>query len=237
MFNEFLIIIKSKNIQFGYNQEDSGELLLLLLDIIDDKYIYNLFQHKYKCDMYCKSCKNLKEVAYDTSVQFEIDLNEINDKYLKYNIDNNLSNLNKYIRNNYSEVSNYKCPKCQSENIIKLNRLLIIPTIIIINLNKYNKKSVYNYPIDLIFINQSMKNQYTYKLISTIEHSGSMNYGHYISNSIRKNHEYNSSNNPLYNIYTLNDNSYQKGNLQPKENTYILIYHYIETTDYIETTN
>ena len=77
-----------------------------------------------------------------------------------------------------------------------------------------------------------MNNIYKYKLISTIEHSGSMNYGHYISKSIRKNHEYNKSDDPLCNIYTLNDNSYQKGNLQPESNTYILIYHYIETIDY-----
>ena len=55
MFNEFLISIKNKNIKFGYNQEDSGELLVLLLDVINDNYIYNLFYNKYRCDIYCKN--------------------------------------------------------------------------------------------------------------------------------------------------------------------------------------
>ena len=42
LFNEFLSMIKNKNIHFGFNQEDSGELLIILLDIIDNDSTFNL---------------------------------------------------------------------------------------------------------------------------------------------------------------------------------------------------
>lgn len=234
LFNEFLNIIKNKNIHFGYNQEDSGELLLLLLDIIKDPYIYSLFTHKYKCDIYCKSCKKIIGIKEDESIQFEMDIEEINNNYLKYQIDQHLNNLNKYIRNNYSELLGFKCKQCKESNTIKINRLITIPTIIIVNLNKYNKKYDYKYPIELTFINKNLNNMYKYKLVSTINHSGTMNYGHYIAKSIRKNHEYKNNTDSLYDIFLLNDNSYQKSNFKSDSNTYILFYHYIETLELYE---
>lgn len=232
LFNEFLNIIKNKNITFGYNQEDSGELLILLLEIINDPYINNLFMHKYQCDIYCKDCKKLKNIVNDTSIQFEIDLDVINTNYLQFQIDKNLSNLNKYIRNNYSELLNYKCEYCNLSNCIKINRLINVPTIIIINLNKYNNKINYQYPIELQFINDNLNNIYKYKLISTINHSGTVNFGHYISKSIRKKHNISLNNESLYDTYLLNDNSYEISNFKSDITTYILIYHYIETVDY-----
>lgn len=234
LFNEFLNIIKNKNIQFGYNQEDSGELLLLLLDIIKDPYINYLFNHKYKCDIYCKTCKKIIGIKEDESIQFEMDIEEINNNYLKYKTDSHLNNLNKYIRNNYSELIGFNCKYCKNNNTIKINRLVTVPTIIIINLNKYNKKYDYKYPMELCFINQNLNNIYKYKLISTISHSGTMNYGHYISNAIRKNHEYKHSSDLLYDTFLLNDNSYQKSNFKSNNNTYILFYHYIETIENYE---
>jgi ubiquitin C-terminal hydrolase len=234
LFNEFLNIIKNKNIKFGYNQEDSGELLILLLDIINDPYITNLFTHKYKCDIYCKKCKKITGIKEDESVQFEMDINEINNNYLKFQIDKNLHNLNKYIRNNYSDLLDFQCKECHSKNMIKINRLSLIPTIITIVLNKYHKKYDYNYPMELYFINKNSNKSYKYKLISTINHSGTINYGHYISKAIRKNHEYKQHNDPVYDYYLLNDNSYQKTNMKSELNSYILFYHYLETIDYYD---
>ena len=79
--------------------------------------------HKYKCDIYCKNCKNIINIKNDTSVFFEVDINEINNNFLKYEIDKNLSNLNKFIRNNYSELDSYECLQCKnSTRNIKINR-------------------------------------------------------------------------------------------------------------------
>jgi len=232
LFNEFLILLKNKNLHFGYNQEDSGELLLLLLDIINDEYIYNLFYHKYKCDIYCKSCKNIVNIKDDISVQFEIDNKSINSKFLKSNLNKNLNNLNKYIRNNYSECTDYICQKCKKNNsCIKINRLLLTPTVIVLNFNKYAEKSLYNYPLELFFINTDKNKKFNYKLISSIHHSGNNNFGHYVTKSIRKVVENNDIQN---NIYLLNDTSYQTDSFKPDKDSYILFYHYVDSIDYFE---
>ncbi len=233
LFNEFINNIKNKNIHFGYNQEDSGELLILLLEIINDDYINNLFLHKYKCDIYCLSCKYTYSIKDDISIQFEIDINAIDNCYLNYKIDIDLSNLNKYIRNNYSELIDYECKKCKKKKCIKLNRLIKIPTIVIINLNKYLKKIYYNYPIELNFKQPDLNKQFKFKLISTINHSGSQNFGHYISKSIRKNNIINITD-PTTNVYILNDNSYNTTNFKSDINTYMLIYHYNELINFID---
>ena len=73
-----------------------------------------------------------------------------------------------------------------------------------------------------------------YKLISTINHSGSQNFGHYITKTIRKNHEYKHCTDKEFDIYLLNDTSYQKDNFKSDSNSYLLFYHYIETCDYFD---
>ena len=230
MFNEFLISIKNKNIKFGYNQEDSGELLVLLLDVINDNYIYNLFYNKYRCDIYCKNCKNIKNIKDDISIQFEIYDKIVDSNFLQSKLDTNLHNLNKYIRNNYSEFSDFSCEKCNNKgNCIKINRLLLIPTIITINFNKYSEKNNYIYPTELFFINIKESKKYNYKLISTINHSGNTNSGHYISKGFRKKIH----NNIISNVvYKMNDSSYDEDSLKPENETYIIFYHYAETVDY-----
>lgn len=234
LFNEFIKNIKQKNKKFGYDQEDSGELLVLLLEIINDKFINNLFLHKYKCDIYCKECKKMINISNDTNIFYEVNINEINNNYLKFEIDKNLDNLNKFIRNNYSEMSNYKCTKCNSIDCIKINRLSLVPTIIVINLNKYINKYNYQYPMELFFINKQLKNKYKYKLISTINHSGNQNFGHYVTKSIRKNHESEHITNKEIDIYLLNDTSYQKDTFESDTNSYLLFYHFIESIEYYD---
>jgi len=230
LFNEFLVLIKNKNIHFGYNQEDSGELLLLLLDVIDDKYIYNLFYNKYKCDFYCKLCKNMTSIKDDISIQFEICPETIESSIIKSNLTENLHTLNQYITNNYSECDDFLCSYCKKSGAcIKINRLLLAPSIVVINLNKYSEKKIYKYPTELFFINTTEHKKYNYKLISSIHHSGNMNFGHYISNSIRKN----TKNNKIsHDIFELNDSSYQIGSFKPDKNAYILFYHYSDSIEY-----
>ena len=230
MFNEFLMSIRNKNIKFGYNQEDSGELLILLLDVINDKFIYNLFYNRYKCDFYCTNCKKLKNIKDDISTQFEIYDKIVDNNYLQSKVDANLHNLNKYIRNNYSECNDYTCDKCNIKgHCIKINRLVLVPTIIVINFNKYSEKNNYKYPMELYFINDKENKKYNYRLISTINHSGTTNSGHYISKGVRK-HIIND--NIINIIFKMNDSSYDICSLKPDNDTYIIFYHYIDTVDH-----
>lgn len=230
MFNEFLMAVRNKNIKFGYNQEDSGELLVLLLDIINDKYIYNLFFNKYRCDFYCTNCKKIKNIKDDVSIQFEIYDKIIDNNYLESKIDSNLHNLNKYIRNNYSECDDYTCNTCNIKGrCLKINRLVLAPTIIVVNFNKYSEKNNYNYPQELFFINEKDNKKHNYKLVSIIDHSGNMNSGHYTSKGLRK---HIIGDNIANLIYRMNDSSYDVSSFKPENDTYILFYHYVNTIDY-----
>ncbi len=233
LFSNFLKKLKQKKINFGFDQEDSGELLLLLLEVINDKYIYNLFMHKYRCNIYCRDCKNMINISNDVNTFFEMNIDEINNNFLKSEIDCNLDNLNKYVRNNYSELENYKCNNCHVyDDCIKINRLILTPTIIIINLNKYSKKGEYTYPLQLIFKNKKQQNIYYYNLISTINHSGNQNFGHYVTKTIRKKIEDSKSEDFKSDIYLLNDTSYEVSNFDSNLNVYLLFYHFVKQESY-----
>ena len=66
-------------------------------------------------------------------------------------------------------------------------------------------------------------------MISTINHSGNTNSGHYISKGFRKKIH----NNIISNVvYKMNDSSYDEDSLKPENETYIIFYHYAETVDY-----
>lgn len=225
LFNEFLQLVKITNSNFGYNQEDAGELLTLLLDIIDDNYIYNLFYNKYKCDIYCKKCKFISNVQDDIATQFIVEIDNINILTLKSEIDKDLHPLNKHIKNNYSECEGWKCKQCDKEKTIKINRLLLVPTIIIIVFNKYNEKKNYNYPLEISFINKLENKKHNFKLVSSIHHNGNMNFGHYYVKSLRVN-------NNQIKPYKLNDTYYISDNLKPEDNSYIIAYHYIDSVEY-----
>jgi hypothetical protein len=173
---------------------------------------------------------NLNNLIDGQYLDLLIDNKAINNNILSYKIDSNLHNLNKYIRNNYSEFSDYTCEKCNNKgNCIKINRLLLIPTIITINFNKYSEKNNYIYPTELFFINGKENKKYNYKLISTINHSGNTNSGHYISKGFRKKLHNNNVSNV---VYKMNDSSYNEDSLKPENDTYIIFYHYVETVDY-----
>ena len=225
LFNEFLQLIKNKNITFGYNQEDAGELLIILLDVLDDKYIYNLFYNKYKCDIYCKKCKKSKEIADDIAIQFELDVDNIPKFTLQSKIDKDLHSMNKYIKNNYSDLEDLECEYCKEKKMIKLNRLLLVPTIILVLFKKFSEKQSYNYPLEIYFINKTENKKHNFKLVSSIHHNGNMSSGHYYTKSLRNYKKQVTS-------YLLNDIHYEQSNLQPEDNSYILAYHYVESVEY-----
>ncbi len=227
LFNEFSILLKNKNIEFGYSQEDCGELLILLLDMINDDYIYNLFYSKYQCDIYCKNCKHITSIKHDINIEFEIDVDNITRFYLNSEVDKNLSDLNKFIRNNYSNCDGYICKACNKNNIIKINRLKLIPTIITIVFNKYTEKKYFKYESELSFIDKIKNVKHNYILISSIHHDGNMNYGHYFIKTYRNDYEKKKNC-----IFEINDSIFEKSTFEPINNTYILFYHYNNTVPY-----
>lgn len=226
LFNLFMSKIKRKNKEhsnFGFNHEDVCELLTLLLEVINDDYVSSLFLHKYKCNLFCLDCRKSKEVKEDIGFIFSVSIRDVNHNFIKSNIQSTESNLTKYIRNNYSHCSGVNCGHCGSDKIIKTNRLLNVPTIILISFDKYESKYLYNYPSSINFINSvKEKNKHMFSIVSTIHHNGNKNFGHYYAKCKRGDEWYN-----------CNDMGISSDiSILPEQNVYVIAYHYLDTIEY-----
>ncbi len=234
LFNLFMSKIKNKfnknsmYSDFGYNQEDCCEFITILLDVINDSFVYNLFKHTYKCKLFCLQCRKSKEINEDYGYIFNVSPKLIEKNCIKSKIAANIEehSLVKYIRNNYSICQGVTCSECGSKEIIKTSQLLNVPSIILISLDKYNSKYMFEYPFALEFINRiEQKNKHIFKCVSTIHHNGNKNFGHYYSKCVRKD-----------GWYVLNDISISKAeskeSIAPENNVYVVAYHYFDSLDY-----
>lgn len=214
----------------GTGQEDMGEFLIFFIETIRNKYIEKLFVHKYQCDILCINCKNIKNIQDDISYQFEIPLDTEYSYELQYLNKEKVDtiNISNYIRNNISHISEGICEKCNFKSLVKLNRLKYIPTILVINFNKYKHKKIFDFPKFIEYDNKSINKKYIYILISSTEQSGNQNSGHYIAKSTRK---YFDSNSIVNKTYKFNDISYQEHSIEPTINSYIIFYHYYNSID------
>lgn len=234
ILQELIITYKKKNLNcniLGNNQEDVNEFLLMFIESMDNKEIEKLFIHKYKCDIYCTNCKKLTKIPNDISYQFEIPL-DINDSYELENLNNNEKkeiNITNYIRNNVSKIIYKNCEECKKNNtLLKINRLRYIPTILILNFNKFKQKKLFNFPKYIEYDNKIIKKKYIYQIISVCEHSGNMNGGHYICKSKRKNiNETNITNKS----YIFNDRNFNLSSIEPTINSYVVFYHFNNSID------
>jgi len=212
ILKEIIRLKRKNNNKFNFlGQQDVSECITFIIESLNDNNIYKMFYHKYKCDILCSNCKYTSSIQDDISYQFEISMNE------KINI------LSKNIRLNISQLVDYKCEQCKNiNNCNKINRLQYIPPILIINLNKYFNKELYDFKKNLIFYNDDIKKKYIYTIVSIIEHGGNQFSGHYISKSIKK-----SENNKIK-AYLCNDSHYIESNLNPALNSYLLFYNLIK---------
>lgn len=213
LFNEFIKEYRRKNPgkTFGNGQEDSGEGLHLILDCINDKGLYKYFTHRYINKIVCINCSRVISKNLDEGC-----IVEIPPAFKGLKTEENPDKLNNYIRH-YSTSLNYKCSKCSNNKCFSVYQLSYSPEILVIMFNKYYNKTIVEFPTELVF--PSINNtQIKYKLISKIEHSGSMSGGHYWAHCYRKGDEKNR-------FYNLNDTSVSQGDTQSNYSTYILFYH------------
>lgn len=192
--------LKKQVPNFGNGQESASEALTLLLNSINNKELNNMFIHRFKYTIKCNNCSYITEQIKDHSILFELfHISEVSvDSMCHYK----------------TNLDDYKCEKCNNIGAVKDATLTMLPEIIICLFNVYHIKKIHNFPKVLEFpgINRAMK----YIVIGQIEHSGSLNGGHYWARAIRKD-----------GIYLFNDISYSKSIIEPTQNTYIIIYHLI----------
>jgi ubiquitin C-terminal hydrolase len=213
-------------IHFGNGQESAHEVFVLLLDMMEpvdsetENYpllssinspITKLFLHKCEWNLYCISCKNSISKKIDYGVIFDM-----------HHIDmqkhtNTPADFSKLIKQHISSVEGYKCPTCSGESICRIYNLKRIPEIVFCSFNIYyqeNRKIRY-FPPYLEFKTNSEGDKYIFKLISQIEHSGSLHGGHYWAKCLRNGDK----------VYELNDMGISPSMFQSTPYTYMVIYH------------
>lgn len=216
------------NIRFGNGQESAHEVFVLLLDMMEpedpetenfpllssiNSPITKLFLHKCEWTLYCISCKKIISKKIDYGVIF--DMHHIDTHTGKKNTPLDFSKL---IKQHISSVEGYKCPTCLSESICRIYNLKRIPEIVFCSFNIYfqeNRKVRYIPPY-LEFKTNNEEDKYIFKLISQIEHSGSLNGGHYWAKCLRNG-----------GVYELNDMGISPSSFQSSPSTYMIIYHIV----------
>jgi len=184
---------------FGQGQESASEAFTLLINTINNPILTNLFLNRSKYTIQCLYCNYTTKEIHDYSIVLNM-----------FHSDT-ITNENLLIQKNI--INDYKCDNCGKQKILKTIRLTMLPEIIFITFNIYYIKKIHNFPI---FIHLSKSNLH-YKLVSQIEHSGNLSGGHYWAKVLRKNSTY----------YLCNDSFYEKTDIKPSANTYIILYHLI----------
>jgi ubiquitin C-terminal hydrolase len=215
-FNEFIQMIKHNNIDgiistlilnefrtknFGNGQESASEAFTLLLNHINNSELNSLFTSRYRYIVKCNKCNYITP--------------EVSDHSFIINIFNSNALAENNILNQIGFLEDYKCDNCKQNGCFKQSKLTMLSEILIFSFNVYYEKKIHYFPNTLIFPGKNGI-KLTYKLISQIEHSGSLSGGHYWSRVLRKD-----------GVYLCNDNSYSKSSFSPTEGTYLVCYHLV----------
>jgi uncharacterized UBP type Zn finger protein len=200
--------IRKPHINFGIGQDSAGEAIIHLIDMLevpksDFKIspITLLFEHRINKSIYCKHCKKIVMTTFDTGVTF----NDF-DKEKSSLLFNNCQD---------TKLQDYKCDVCKNNNTCVLTETLsVVPEIIVMRFNIYDHQNRKVNTLKKSFTIPGTDELFTYKLLGYVEHSGTLNGGHYWATCVRKKE-----------VYTLNDMSVNKTAFTPSENIYLAIYH------------
>ena len=221
---------------FSGGQQCARESLYLLLDMMENLYdIHQLFTHRTESKLLCSKCNIWSDAIKDTQIIFDVQADlkiEQLDLFSKIDPNYNKSmDMNDFLNNHNGYVDdNHKCFSCKEKcEKYKTTQLVMIPEILVVLSKKYSpdgRKKINimtEFPKELIFNglpeNESNKPEdavkIKYEAVAQIEHSGSLNGGHYWAVCKRNDNEW----------YNINDENFTKSNFQPTSNTYIVFYH------------
>lgn len=211
--------------QFAAGQQCTVEGFNILLQTMENmKNIQNLFLHRRRNKLYCtncnKWCSEVNEMNNFFEVEPEFKLQQ-SDKFKIKN--NNQMNLNSFLLTQNTYVDKHHiCSLCNYVGEkYKTSQLVMVPEILFVMSKKYKydqsggrKLDIYtDFPEELVFKGNDNK-QMIYKAVAQIEHSGSLNGGHYWAICKRNNK-----------WYYVNDMSVSEDKFNPTNNTYVVIYH------------
>lgn len=174
----------------------------MLLKIIEDLNLENLFELKIEKSFYCMNCNNIVSIKKDVSYINNISLNP----------DALSKNFTKKINTDLNYIDDYQCNKCkQKTKLIILNNLDKTSELFIISFNKYIKKDLVEFPETILLTDKKIP----YQLIGIINHIGSYQSGGHYWAEIKRNSGY-------YNIDDTSINKIDKFNII--KNNFILFY-------------
>lgn len=216
------------SINFGSGQESAHEVFILLLDMMEPQEIdapengiitsirspiTKLFLHKCEWNTCCIECKKSISKKIDYGVIFDMHhIDFMQQRGEEVNTPIGFSNL---IKTHVSPLEGYKCPTCNNDSVCRIYNLKRIPEIVFCSFNIYyqpNRRIRY-FPPYLEF-DATKGAKMAFKLIAQIEHSGSLNGGHYWARGLRGD-----------GVYNLNDMSVSPSEFQSTSFTYMIIYH------------
>jgi ubiquitin C-terminal hydrolase len=196
---------ENKRTLLHHQQEGFHEGLTFLIEALTDAdpTVADLFNIRYKMDIECRSCKNVKEGPQEKpNLMFHL-FEE--DPILQDALDSK-TKIEEYIRRHVNIPEDYKCEKCKAINKVEtiLNpdgsqtkkiaphvrqyyRLARISSIIILVFNKYDEKKYKFFPESLDF--ESKTGNLHYELVSQVEHYGTKFGGHYLTKCRRPTNE------------------------------------------------
>ncbi len=156
----------------GRHQEDAHECMIRLFDILIKEYknkaVYNKFTIHFKTTVRCNKCDYLNNT-------------EFTDQYaiLNYPTKKNkftLSELFQYYLQ--EELLESECEKCRHVSVSKCTKITKLPQVLIIVFSKFNQLNKGVLVSKKININLN-GTDYLYILTSRINHTGTLNSGHY----------------------------------------------------------
>jgi hypothetical protein len=238
-------------VRFGGGMECASEALVHLLDMMEpptapvedgaalaaqsaESPITQLFLHRFRCNLHCRTCKKIVSVETDNAVVFNL-----------FHIDRmrdppaTVADFSKSVRTHAHVTTDYVCPACHEarraaaaaqgrdpNTVEKLQTaacriydLTMIPEIIFCAFNAYvgyggNRLPRY-FPerIELPALDGGLL---VFRLVAQIEHSGTIAGGHYWARCARAGDR----------VFLLNDQGVSKSAFTPTTYTYIVAYHY-----------
>lgn len=194
----------------SFNQCSASEGFIMFLDMLKSDDIFSLFRNRFIHNIICTHCKKVVSEKEDESCQIEL--------FDNYNPQTE-DDFTKYILDHKSTIDTYTCDECKNThtNLPKYSSVVMLHSIIVIIFNRYNNKHTTKWFPQQIKIQKSNKKYLHYSLTAAIEHSGTLNSGHYIAKAIRNN---------IY--YSFNDETVTPiESIIPTPNTYMIFYQLI----------
>jgi ubiquitin C-terminal hydrolase len=223
------------DVDFGGGQQSASEALVHLLDMMeppkaaDDTEqvrgpITELFLHRYRLRQQCGTCRHYvttvaADEATDSATDHSVQFNLFGIDTLKV-APTSPQEFGEYIRLSVSPTSDYMCPVCEKRVpvLYRFHQLTLTPEIVVCVFPVYGAyRPARTIPASLEFPTKVKGRSFYYVLVGKVQHTGSLNGGHYTADVLRRK-----------GIYTVNDAAPPRpcGKYPQSPNTYLALYHY-----------